>query len=174
MWLIDISQESRKNSDKGIYYVWFQVLSDPLILIILQRCRELTVWYLYSFSKSLVGKLIKSGEFFPLYTTWEDWWSSPHPVIASMCFCCGQKCSKMQKNVYSIYWKNSLIQTELIWKADEELKKKKKNIPKANISRAMSFLSLLCRSFYHMNLLLSQKYEVLTIFYCRLVSDFQF
>lgn len=118
---------------------------------------------LYS-SPKISGRKIKSQAFFPLYTTEKDWSCDRvyvHLLLSK---------SKMHNGIFYILKKNhnsNRTNLECRWRV-------RKAIPRVHISRALSFLSLPCRSFAYINLPLSQKYAILTIFCFKYVSDFQY
>lgn len=137
MWSInDIGYESgKKNDGKCIVYVWFQELSGLLILIISQKCKIInlvpiflsqnpfrkdnqelnTFSFLYS-KKMLIDDSLSSCYRFNIHLLSKKWQDVQQYIL--------------------LFWKTSLIETELFLNASEEWEKH----PKGPCSWDMSFL----------------------------------
>lgn len=106
MWSInDIGQESeKKGGGNCTEHIWFQEFSVFLILIIPQRCRKLTLWYLYFFPKTLLERVMMSQEFSQLYIR-KEWWLSSILWLLPCVFVAVNKVP-IWTTAYFICWKN--------------------------------------------------------------------
>lgn len=128
------------------------------------------LWSLYSSPKMLLGRKIKSQAFFSSLFNRERLIDGPPSCCDRVYVHLLLSKSKMHDGILYILKKihnSNRTNLECRWRV-------RKAIPKAHIFRAMPFLSLPCRSFAYINLPLSQKYAILTMFCFQYVSDFQY